>query len=147
MTLALHNLEKRKGAKTAGKRVGRGYGSGKGGHTSSRGQKGQKSRSGTGGYKRLGMRKLMLATPKLRGFKSQKPTSSVVKLSVLDTQFIKDEVVSPKTLAKKGLIHANQDNVKILSDGEISKSIIVKKCSVSKVAKEKILAAGGRVDA
>lgn len=147
MTLALHNLETRKGAKRTGKRVGRGIGSGKGGHTAGRGQKGQKSRSGTGGYKRLGMRKLMLATPKLRGFKSQKPTVSAINLSVIDTAYLKDEVVSPKTLAKKGLVHADQDNVKILAKGEITKSIIVKKCSVSKTAKEKILAVGGRVDA
>lgn len=147
MTLALHNLEKSKGANRAGKRVGRGIGSGKGGHTAGRGQKGQKSRSGSGGYKRLGMRKLMLATPKLRGFKALDSKDSVVKLGALDANYIKDEVVSPKTLIKKGLVHAGVDNVKILSDGEITKSIIVKKCSVSKVAKDKIIAAGGRVDA
>jgi large subunit ribosomal protein L15 len=147
MTLSLSNLEKSKGAKHAGKRVGRGIGSGKGGHTSGRGQKGQKSRSGSGGYKRLGMRKLMLATPKLRGFKALTEKNFVVKLGIIDKNYIKDEVVSPKTLIKKGLVPADVDNIKILSDGEITKSIIVKKCSVSKAAQEKITVAGGRVDA
>ena len=48
------------------KRVGRGMGSGKGSHTSGRGQKGQSARSGVGGLARLGFRHTMLATPKLR---------------------------------------------------------------------------------
>jgi len=146
MTLALHNLTP-KGKKNPGKRVGRGYGSGKGGHTAGRGQKGQKSRSGTGGYKRLGMRRVMLSTPKLRGFKSDKPIPEIVKLQQIDLHYIKDEVVSPKTLLQKKLINSTKSGVKILSNGEITKSVIIKKCSVSKVAQEKIVAAGGRVDA
>lgn len=146
MTLALHNLTKN-GKKNPKKRLGRGYGSGKGGHTASRGQKGQKSRSGTGGYKRLGMRRVMLATPKLRGFTSGKPKPAIVKLQQIDLHYIKDEVVSPKTLLQKKLVESIKDGVKILSNGEITKSVIIKKCSVSKAAQEKVIAAGGRVDA
>lgn len=146
MTLSLHNLTT-KGKKNPKKRLGRGYGSGKGGHTVGRGQKGQKSRSGTGGYKRLGMRRVMLATPKLRGFNSGKPTPEIVNLHTIEVHFIKDEVVSPKTLLTKKLIASTKNGVKILANGEITKSVIVKKCFVSKTAQEKILAVGGRVDA
>ncbi len=70
MTLSMHTLRPSKGSKSKPKRVGRGNASGKG-TTAGRGGKGQTARSGgRNKLKLLGMRHLMLQTPKLRGFKS-----------------------------------------------------------------------------
>lgn len=146
MTLSLHTLSQRKGTKNPKKRLGRGYGSGKGGHTASRGQKGQKSRSGSSGHLRRGMRRLVLATPKLRGFKSPIAKAQVVSLAQIDALYIAKEVVSPNTLIKKGLIADAKMPVKILASGEISKAVTVKKCAVSKTATQKIEAVGGKVE-
>jgi len=143
MAISLHNLSPRKGSKTTKKRVGRGLGST--GTTSGRGQKGQKSRAGSGGYQRIGMKKLLLQTPKLRGFKSAKPKMAVVNLADIAGHFGAGELVTPETLAAKKLISTQKDGVKLLSEGEITVAIKVSGCSVSKVAAEKILAAGGEV--
>lgn len=145
MGIQLHDLTPGSSKKKA-KRIGRGIGSTKG-KTSGRGQKGQKSRSGTGGFKRLGLRKMLLATPKLRGFNSPNENNQVVSLEALANVVAKGEVVTPKTLASKGLIKSHKKPVKILADGEISVAITVKNCAVSKAAAEKILAAGGKVEA
>ncbi|MBT3231076.1 50S ribosomal protein L15 [Candidatus Uhrbacteria bacterium] len=145
MTLSLHTLEKSKGTKKTKKRLGRGYGSGKGGHTVGRGMKGQKSRAGSSGHKRRGMRRLMLSTPKLRGFNSPNEKPQTVNVSQIDASYIAKEVVTPKTLASKGLVRYPNKPVKILANGEIAKAVTVKSCSVSKTAAEKIIAAGGKI--
>jgi len=146
MAVALHNLQPRKNKKSK-KRIGRGLGSSKGGHTVGRGQKGQKSRAGAGGFQRIGMRKLMLATPKLRGFKSPKGSNAVVNLADLAKAYKKGETVSPKTLIAKKLIASDKDGVKILGMGEINEALHVQGCAVSKTAAEKILKAGGNIQA
>jgi len=146
MTLSMHTLEKNKGTKKVKRRLGRGYGCTKGGHTVGRGMKGQKSRAGSSGHKKRGMRRLMLSTPKLRGFKSPHPDAQIVRLSDIDSNYIAKEVVSQKTLFKKGLIRSQTKEVKILANGEITKPITVKKCSISKAAAEKIEAVGGKID-
>ena len=146
MTLSMHTLGKNKGTKTSKKRVGRGYGSGKGGHTVGRGMKGQKSRAGSSGHKRRGMRRLILSTPKLRGFKSPHAKPQTVNVSQIEENYIAKEVVTPKTLSNKGLIKDANKPVKVLANGEITKTVTVKKCSVSKTAAEKITAAGGKIE-
>lgn len=143
----MHTLGKNKGTKSSKKRVGRGYGSGKGGHTVGRGMKGQKSRAGSSGHKRRGMRRLILSTPKLRGFKSPNPDAQVVNVSQIEALYIAKEVVTPKTLASKGLIKDSKKPVKVLANGDINKAVTVKSCSISKAAAEKIIAAGGKVEA
>lgn len=145
MAIGLHNMSPFKGSKSLKKRVGRGVGS-KWGTTAGKGQKGQKSRSGVGGLKRLGMKKLLLSTPKVRGFKAIGRKPSVVNVSDLSKAFEKGGVVTPQLLKEKGLIPNSASNaVKILGNGEIDKALKVKKCSVSKSAAEKITAAGGEV--
>ncbi|MFH1632317.1 MAG: 50S ribosomal protein L15 [bacterium] len=144
MPITLHNLTPAKGSRKSKKRIGRGFTNGK---TSGRGHKGQKSRSGVGGLKRLGMRKLTLSTPKVRGFKSQRPKLEVVNLKSISNFFAKDDIISPETLLKKKLISTKSDGVKILGTGEIEIAVKVKGCTVSKAAAEKILAAGGSVTA
>ncbi len=145
MAIGLHNLRPFKGSKSGKKRLGRGVGS-KWGTTAGKGQKGQKSRSGVGGLKRLGMKKLLLATPKVRGFKSIAPSASVVNVSALSDVFEAGAVVTPQTLKAKGLIRNSATGpVKILGNGDIAKAVKVKGCLVSKSAAEKITAAGGEV--
>lgn len=145
MTLALHNLAPKSGTRPSKKRVGRGLGSK--GTTAGRGQKGQKSRAGAGGLKRLGLRAQLLAIPKVRGFKSMQKKGQAINIAVLDKAFIAGEVVSPRTLAKKGLVASANAPVKLLGDGDISIAVTVKNCAVSAAAAEKITKAGGKIDA
>lgn len=143
----MHTLKPAKGAKRYPKRVGRGNASGKG-TTAGRGGKGQTAR--TGGRNRLkllGMRHLMLQTPKLRGFKSLKAKPELLNLGMLGSAFQSGETVSPASLAKKGLVPSSSSRVKIVSDGSLKKKLVVKGCAVSEGAKEKIVAAGGEVRA
>lgn len=134
-----------KGAKKTKKRVGRGLGSK--GTTAGRGQKGQTSRSGVGGLKRLGMRHIILATPKVRGFNSLAGKVQIVNVGDLSKRFIAGEVVTPRTLAKKGLVKDGGGKVKVLSEGDLTVAVTVKNCQVSAGASEKIVKAGGKVEA
>jgi len=132
------------------KRVGRGYGSGKGGHTVGRGQKGQKSRGKVGLlFEGTKMRKsLIKRLPMRRGkerFKSFKTKPIILNVKYLNV-FEKNKEVTLKSLIKKGLVdkEAEKVGVKILGDGELEKKLIVK-LPVSKGAKKKIEKAGGKV--
>lgn len=133
------------GAKKSKKRVARGLGSK--GTTAGRGQKGQTSRAGSSGTARLGMRQIILATPKVRGFRSMHAKSLVVNVEVLNSKFVAGEVVTPKTLAHKGLIPNDKQTVKILGKGELKVAVTVKNCAVSATAKAAIEKAGGKVEA
>ncbi len=143
----MHSLKPAKGAKRYPKRVGRGNASGKG-TTAGRGGKGQTARTGgRNKLKLLGMRHLMLQTPKLRGFQSHREKPALVNLGQLGSAFQSGETVSPATLAKKGLAASSSARVKIVADGALKKKLVVKGCAVSEAAKEKIAAAGGEVRA
>lgn len=144
MAIRLHNLTPSRGRKKPGKRLGRGLGSGLGAK-SGRGMKGQGSRSGASGFQRIGMRKLMLSIPKLRGFKSIKKDKAVVNVGDIAKVFGKDEMVTPKALEKKGLIASRQNGVKILGMGDVDTAYKVQGCAVSKSAAEKITKAGGTI--
>lgn len=142
--LSLSNLKPARGAKRYPKRVGRGNASGKG-TTAGRGTKGQKARTGgRKGIKVLGLRRLVMQTPKLRGFKTAKAGVALVGLDQVNEVFKSGEIVSRKSLAAKGLIPASATRVKILG-GELKKKLSVVGCSMSAPAKEKVLAAGGEV--
>ncbi len=140
MVLALHNLHPKKGSKKTKKRIGRGLASK--GAKSGRGQKGQKSRSGVSGLKKLGLRREMLAAPKLRGFTSPNKKKEVVNVSDL-SQF--DGEITPAVLKEKGLVKTVRYGVKVLGNGNVDKAVTVKGCDVSKTAAEKITAAGGTI--
>jgi len=145
----LNNLPKTTTKKK--KRVGRGYGSGKGGHTSGRGQKGQKSRNKVGllfeGTKRrkslMGRLPMMRGKSKLKSF-SKKPI--IINLKFLNL-LEEETTVDIKTLIKKGIIDkktATEKGVKILGDGQLNKKLTIA-LPVSKAAKEKIKKAGGKI--
>lgn len=144
MAIALHTMQPKTGARKTKRRNGRGLG--RKGTTGGRGQKGQSSRSGVGGLQRLGMRKLILATPKLRGFRSMHPDAAVVNVGDIARAYIAGEVVSPRTLLKKGLITTTEHGAKVLGTGELAVAVTVKGCEISKSAAEKIAKAGGKVE-
>jgi len=133
------------------KRIGRGIGSGKGGHTVGRGQKGQKARGKVGlvfeGTKTK--KSLIKRLPLLRGkgkFKSYGKKPVVVNLKYLEL-LPEGEEVNLETLAKHGLIEeeqAREFGVKILGEGKLSKPLTVK-LPVSRGARKKIEKAGGKV--
>ncbi len=144
MSLSLHTIQPAKGSRKTSKRVGRGLGSGKG-KTSARGVKGQRARAGgSGGLLEKGLRQTLLRVPKTRGFQSHKPSPETVNVG--DLKGLKVALVTPKALKKAGLIQETKNGVKILGNGEPSQSFVVKGCTVSSSAKQKIEAAGGKVE-
>jgi len=147
--MQLNNLPKTTTKKK--KRQGRGYGSGKGGHTVGRGQKGQKSRSkvpllfeGTKRGKSLMGRLAMLrGKGKLKSRKNKPVIVNVKYLNLLSD----GAIVDIKTLSKAGIVDkkdAIKYGVKILGDGKLEKKLTVE-LPTSKGAKKKIEGAGGRV--
>lgn len=146
MVLSLSNLKANKGAIKKRKRVGRGNASGHGTY-STRGLKGQKSRSGVSGLKRLGMKKQLLAIPKKRGFKSYKPKDQVVYFKDLNEKFKDGAVINYRALLQAGLVRSAKsagNRVKVLSQGEFKlKNVKFEKVAVSAEAKIKIEANNG----
>ena len=146
--MKLNNLVKSNKKKT---RVGRGIGSGKG-KTSSRGHKGQKSRSGVA-IKSFegGQMPLYRRLPK-RGFKSlNKNITAILNLSkiqaILDKS--KNEMknnLDLKILKEKKLVNKKFSKLKILGSGEIKKNIEIAAHYVSKQALSKIEKAGGKIN-
>jgi large subunit ribosomal protein L15 len=142
MSLTLHTIQAKEGAKKAKKKVGRG---GKRGTYAGKGLKGQKARSGTGGLKRLAMRPLIERTKKHRGFKSRNEKPVVFNLSTLATRFKDGDKVNLETLEKSGLLKDSSKGVKILGTGDISIKLEIANCEVSATAKTKIEKAGGKI--
>lgn len=148
--MKLENLPKRKNRTLKGKRVGRGYGSGVGGHTASRGQKGQKSRSG---HKSLvlfegGNVPFFRRMPKYKGFsRPQKIEYQVVNIRTLSEEYKAGEVVNLESLREKALIRKRTTHVKILGYGELSTKLTIEGLAISESAREKIVAAKGTIKA
>jgi large subunit ribosomal protein L15 len=126
------------------RRIGRG---GKKGTYSGRGMKGQKSRSGANVNPIFegGRSTLIEHLPKIRGFKSHRPKNQVVDLGKIEKYFADGELVSPQSLLAKKIVDNMKVAIKILGDGDLKKKVTVEKCLVSKVAKEKIEKAGGKI--
>ncbi len=145
MPLTLHNLKSAKGSRKKRKRVGRGNAS-KHGTYSTRGVKGQRSRSGgKKGLKLKGFKSTLLNIPKVRGFKSPHPKLAVINIKDLETHFKEGEKVTPKVLNKKGLISTIKPGVKILSKGELKKKLVFSGCQFSENARKKIEDAKGEI--
>ncbi len=144
MPLTLNTIHPKKGSRKAKKRVGRGLAST--GRYSGRGIKGQRSRSGgKSGLALKGIRQIMLAIPKKKGFKSGRPKAQVVNVAMLNRHFKPGVKVTPKLLVQKELISNATDPVKILGTGSIAIAITLTDCKVSDSAKKKIEDAGGTV--
>jgi large subunit ribosomal protein L15 len=127
------------------KRIGRGPGSGHG-KTSTRGSKGQGSRSGYSSMRVFegGQMPLVRRIPK-RGFhNSFAEYVAVVNLGDLDAKFQKGEDVTPETLKAKSLAKGGYDLLKVLGDGELTKGLKISAHRFSRVALEKIEKAGSQ---
>lgn len=147
MAIEMHKLKPAEGSRKKVKRVGRGNSSGKG-TTAGRGTKGQAARTGGRNRRKLrGFRQIMLSTPKLRGFKSNKPKPETVSLAAVVRVFGAGEPVSPKALVQKGLVASAANGVKILggTKAKLKRKLTVTGCAVTASAKRAIEEAGGEV--
>jgi large subunit ribosomal protein L15 len=143
--MKLHELKAPKGAHKKRKYLGRGSSSGHG-KTSTRGSKGQTSRSGRATYPGFegGQSPLIRRMPK-RGFTSKFPKIyQVVNLDSLAK--IKDAVITPALMLEKGLVKSKNKMIKILGDGELKAAITIQAHAFSKSAQEKIKKAGGKFE-
>ena len=148
--LGLHNLVPAPGSNKVRKRLGRGPGSGTG-KTSGKGHKGIKARAGhhgPGGGKphfEGGQMPLSRRLPK-RGFTNIfRVEHQVVRLNDL-SRLPEGMEITPETLAEVGLIHRRKGPAKVLANGEVSRAVTVRGVKMSAGAKQKIEAAGGRVE-
>jgi large subunit ribosomal protein L15 len=144
--MRIHDLSPLKGSKKNRKRVGRGVGSGHG-RTSCRGHKGQKARSGgtiVPGFEG-GQMPLQRRLPK-RGFTNIfRKEAAVVNLKDLN-RFEASAVVDLEALKSAGLVRKAEGGVKVLGKGDLAHAITLKVDKISRTAKEKIEAAGGKVE-
>ena len=146
--MRIDTLSPAQGSTTPAKRLGRGIGSGLG-KTSGKGHKGQWARSGGGvrvGFEG-GQMPLIRRIPK-RGFNNHfRKVYSTVNLSVLEG-FEAGSVVDINALADKGLIKLVKGSVglKVLGNGELTKSLTVKADKFSASAKEAIEKVGGTAE-
>ena len=144
--MRLGELRRVPGSTKKRKRIGRGPGSGHG-KTSTRGHKGQKARSGGKIHPRFegGQMPLQRRLPK-RGFRSLfKKEYQIVNLGSLE-KFGHTEVINPLVLKNAGLVKKENEPVKILGEGNVTLALTVQAHAFSQSAKEKIIAAGGKVE-
>ncbi len=130
------------------KRVGRGIGSGKGGHTSGRGQKGQWSRQGANVplWFEGGQLPLVKRLPMLRGKGLLKPTSRIVSLTLKDLNTLDAGAVTLDTLKLAQIIPQMARGAKIIATGVIQKKMVISSgVIVTAAAQAAIEAAGGSV--
>jgi large subunit ribosomal protein L15 len=148
--IGLHNLSPAPGSHRNRKRLGRGPGSGTG-KTSGKGHKGIKARAGhhgPGGGKPQfegGQMPLTRRLPK-RGFTNEfRVESQVVSLADLN-RIPEGTEISAASLVEAGLIRSRKGPAKLLANGELSHAVTVRGIKVSAGAREKIVAAGGRIE-
>ena len=146
--MKLNNLTPAAGSKGREKRIGRGEGSGHGG-TSTRGHKGAQARSG---YSRKlgfegGQMPIQRRLPKFGFTNPNRVEYKAINVAMLQTLAEENKltVINVETLREAGFINKNQ-LVKILGNGELTKSLTVRVDKVSASAKSKIEAAGGKVE-
>lgn len=145
--MKLHELSPAPGSRKARKRVGRGDSSGLG-KTAGRGDKGQKSRTGSviRPFFEGGQIPFFRRLPK-RGFKNpDRIVFQLVNLNVIDANFNAGDVVDAASLREKKLLGKATLPIKILANGEITKAVTVKAEAFSAAAVSKIEAAGGKTE-
>lgn len=130
------------------KRVGRGYGSGKGGHTSGRGTKGQLSRTGAKSplWFEGGQLPLIKRLPMLRGKGRLNNTSTTDEVSLADLNRVKNLEVTLDSLKLEGLVSKSAKSVKVMASGKIEKKLHLKGIKLTPAAKKAIEVAGGKVE-
>jgi large subunit ribosomal protein L15 len=145
--MKLESLPKSKETK-AKKIVGRGPGSGMG-KTSTRGENGQKSRSGASinAWFQGGQSPLYRRLPK-RGFNNARFATkyATINLDDLEKFFNANDVVTPEVLKERGIIKKQLSGVKVLANGKLTKALTVKAQRFSTNAISKIEEAGGKTE-
>jgi large subunit ribosomal protein L15 len=130
------------------KRVGRGYGSGKGGHTAGRGQKGQKSRGGSKiplwfeGGQLPGVKKY----PMLRGKGRFGVLNPTAEITFTDIEKMPVSDISMETLKLHKVIEKGFKKAKIINSGKLTKKVNIKGIPTTKGALETIKKLGGSVE-
>jgi large subunit ribosomal protein L15 len=144
--MKLYELAPEKGQRKNRKRIGRGVASG-GGKTAGRGNKGQNARSGGGvrpGYEG-GQMPIHRRLPK-RGFKNRfRKVFAVVNVKDLN-RFEAQSVVDEVAFIKSGLVKGARDGIKLLGNGTIDVPLTVRINKISEQARQKIEAAGGKIE-
>lgn len=135
--LSLNTITRAKGRAKKNKRVGRGNASGHGTY-STRGLKGQKSRSGVSGLKRLGLKKQLLQIPKARGFRSLNPKNQVVSVKAINANFKDGEIVNSEALMAKKLISSVNLPIKILGKEKLTVQVKFEKIKMSDSLKKQL---------
>ena len=144
--MKLNELRPAEGSSKAAWRKGRGAGSGNG-KTAGKGHKGQKARSGAPrpGFEG-GQMPLQRRIPK-RGFHNIFAVEyATVNVSDLEARFENGAVVDAAALVESGAIKDAKDGIKILGNGELTKSLTVKAAKFTAGAQEKIEKAGGKAE-
>ena len=145
--MKLHELSPAPGSTKEVKRIGRGHGSGHG-KTAGKGHKGQNARSGGGvrpGFEG-GQMPLQRRVPK-RGFNNVFAKQIVaINVSDLEARFENGAVIDTQAIVASGLVKNPKDGIKVLGNGEVSKSDTVTVAAVSNSAIEKIEKASGKTE-
>lgn len=145
--MRLENLPKSKETKV-NKRVGRGPGSGMG-KTSTRGENGQKSRSGASisAWFQGGQTPLYRRIPK-RGFNNKRFRTEFATINLGDlNKFFKDgDTVTPEILRERGIVKKELAGIKVLANGTLEKKLTIKAERFSSKAVTKIEDAGGKAE-
>jgi large subunit ribosomal protein L15 len=146
--MKLNDLKPNAGKTKVHKRMGHGISAGQG-KTAGRGTKGQNSRSGEGGrlYRQGGNLPFFRKLPFRRGIGFTPPNRVEYNIVNLDqiSKFGKKEI-TPEFLAEKGLLHHALNPVAVLGRGEVKDALSIKVHRVSKSARAKIEAAGGKIE-
>lgn len=144
----LHDLKPAPGSRTKRKRIGFGLGSGSG-KTAGKGHKGQKARAGVSisAVFEGGQMPLIRRTPK-RGFSNFRHAKNYqhVNLKDLEDRFSANAEITIVELVQERLVRYSNAPVKILGEGDITKSFTVKANAFSAAAAKKIEAAGGKAE-
>jgi len=146
--MKLQDLKRNPGAKKSRTRVGRGIAAGKG-KTAGRGTKGQGARAGGGTrpYHQGGNLPFYRRLPFKRGFtRWNRIEYNEVNVGRLAEKFTAGSEVTPEAMAEAGLLHNDRLPVAILGDGELGIALTVKAHRFTRTAREKIEAAGGKVE-
>jgi large subunit ribosomal protein L15 len=147
--MKLHDLMPNEGSKKEPKRKGHGISAGQG-KTAGRGTKGQGSRAGSGGnlYRQGGNLPFYRRLPFIRGEGFTPPNQveyNEINLDQLE-KFEAGSVISRETLHEAKLLHKPGNPVAILGRGDVKVALTVQVERISKSAREKIEAAGGKVE-
>ncbi len=144
--VTLEDLRPAEGSTHKSKRVGRGRSSGHG-KTSCRGNNGEGQRSGSSAKRGFegGQMPAYRRLPKLKGFQIiNKLNYAEINVGRIAQLGLKE--VSLEVLKEAKRVHPSADGLRILGNGEIKKAVTVKATYVTPSAKEKIEAAGGKVE-